>query len=166
MSIRPSGLENEPSVLRSVKRPFLSEKQCRLGRVFENPASPPHHEFCPSCSTTRNLCTVKSSTSSSLKRAFLITRRPTASLPIDSTPMATTPNAAAPTASANRLAAEMALDCSVTSRDIGDLLRDNDYLRRCSAIKALISFVSSGLSAMLGIFGWGSSRKDASFSAL
>src|ERR1700676_5146940 len=43
-------------------------------------------------------------------------RRPTASLPIASTPMATAPNAAAPTASANRLAAEMALDCSVTSR--------------------------------------------------
>ena len=89
-----------------------------------------------------------------------------ASLPIASTPMATAPNAAAPTASANRLAAEMALDCSVTSRDIGDLLRDNDYLRRCSAIKALISFASSGLSAMLGIFGWGSSRKEASFSTL
>ena len=67
--------------------------------------------------------------------------------------VATAPNAAAPTASANRLAAEIALECSVTSRDIGDLLRDNGYLRRCSPINALISFASSRLSAILGIFG-------------
>jgi hypothetical protein len=45
-----------------------------------------------------------------------------ASLPIASTPMATAPNAAAPTASANRLAVEMALDCTLTSRDISNPL--------------------------------------------
>jgi hypothetical protein len=76
-----------------------------------------------------------------------------ASRPIAITPMATAPNATAPATSANRLAAETALDCSVTSWDMGDLLRDDGYLRRCSPIKALMSFASSGLSAMLDIFG-------------
>ena len=83
---------------------------------------PRHHALGPLCSTTRNLCTVKSSTSSSLKRAFLITTLPTASLPIASKPMAAAPNAAAPTASANRLAVEMAPDCTLTSRDISNPL--------------------------------------------
>jgi uncharacterized protein DUF6538 len=47
--------------------------------------------FGPSCSTTRNLPTVNSSTSSAPKRAFFITERPTTRLPIASAPMATAP---------------------------------------------------------------------------
>jgi hypothetical protein len=52
--------------------------------------------------------------------------------PIASTPMATAPNAAAPTARANKLAADMALDCSLTSRDIGHL---NETTVICVAVR-------------------------------
>src|SRR6202043_2816824 len=85
------------------------------------PAVHPPRQIDPSCSTTRNLRTVNSSTSSAPSRAFLISRRPTTRRPIASAPMATAPNAAAPSASANRPAAETALDCPGNSGAICDL---------------------------------------------
>ncbi len=63
-----------------------------------------------SCSMTRSLRTVSSSTSSVPKRAFLIERRPTARWPIASAPTAIAPKAAAPSASARRLVAGAALE--------------------------------------------------------
>jgi len=76
----------------------------------------------PSPSATRNLRTRNSSTSSAPKRAFLITRRPTARRPIANAPIASAPNAAAPSASANRWVATRGLDWLAASRAIGDLL--------------------------------------------
>jgi len=78
-----------------------------------------NQELGPSCSTTRSLRTVKSSTSSAPIRAFLMTRRPTATWPIASAPMASAPIAAAPSTSADSLlAGRMALGRAVTSRVI------------------------------------------------
>src|SRR5262249_979972 len=75
----------------------------------------------PSYSRTRNLPTVRSSTSSAWKRAFLTVTRPSASRPIASAPTATAPNAAAPIASAIMLVAGTASARRTISRGIDGL---------------------------------------------